>query len=128
MQVHTPPASKSRYTDRAVQRHPRTLFSVPFTFHHFSAGGVRTFHGITLDISQSGVGALVERVLPVGDAVQLDLKLPERQLSALAIVRHSSNLCSGFEFVGLTPEERLQISGIIGAADQRMLSSPCFRL
>jgi hypothetical protein len=29
-------------------------------------------------------------------------------------VRHTSNVSSGFEFVGLTPEQRLQITSMIG--------------
>jgi len=32
-------------------------------------------------------------------------------LSTVAIVRHCANLRSGFEFLGLTPEERSQIAG-----------------
>ena len=96
------------------RRHRRALFSVPVTFHHLAAGGVRTSHGISLDISEGGLGALVQGRLEVGETVALDLPLAERLLSAIAIVRHSSDLSSGFEFVGLTPEERMQILSVTG--------------
>ncbi|HLZ41432.1 MAG TPA: PilZ domain-containing protein [Candidatus Sulfotelmatobacter sp.] len=99
-----------------ARRHRRALFSVPVRFHHLAAGGVRTSHGISLDISESGLGALVQGSLQVGDTVALDLPLAERMLSAIAIVRHTSDLSSGFEFVGLTPEERLHITSVAGGA------------
>lgn len=92
-----------------ARRHPRMLFSVPVTLHHLIAGGVRTSHGISLDISEGGIGALVQGSLCVGETVSIDLPLPDRMLRTVAIVRHTSSVSSGFEFVGLTMEERLQI-------------------
>lgn len=97
-----------------LRRHPRRLFSVPLELRHGTAGGVRTSRGISLDISESGMGALVEGGLSVGDAVQIDMQLPSRELNAAAVVRHSSMLRSGFEFLALTPEERACISQIVG--------------
>jgi hypothetical protein len=37
----------------------------------------------------------------------------ERHLSTIAIVRHTSSIQSGFEFFGLTPDERTQITSVI---------------
>ena len=73
-------------------------------------GGLQTAHGITLDISEAGLGALVQGDLRVGETVEIDLRLSERTLSAVAIVRHTSSVRAGFEFLGLTTEERQQIS------------------
>ena len=36
-------------------------------------------------------------------------------LSAVAIVRHASTGRSGFEFLGLTPEERQQIASVMSS-------------
>ena len=72
-------------------------------------GGIHTTRGITLDISEGGLGALVQGNLRVGETVELDLHLPERTLNAVAIVRHTSSVRPGFEFLGMTPEERVQI-------------------
>lgn len=94
------------------RRHPRALLCVPVTLHHLIAGGVRTTHGISLDISEGGVGALVRGILEVGETVAIELPLPDKTLSAVAIVRHTSHISSGFEFVGLSPEEREQILSI----------------
>ena len=71
--------------------------------------------GITLDISEGGVGALVQRRLLIGEVVELDLRMPNCSLSAVALVRHSSSNRSGFEFRGLTPEQRRQINDVIKA-------------
>lgn len=101
---------------RAVQRHPRVLYSIPLTLHHLAAGGVRSSRGISLDISESGLGALVEGRLEVSDIVAIELTLPGSQLNAVAIVRHTSSDRSGFEFLGLTPDERQRIAGMVGNA------------
>jgi hypothetical protein len=68
---------------------------------------------VSLDLGEGGLGALVEGV-QVGDTVSLDFQLSERSLKMVAIVRHASSARCGFEFVGLTAEERKQIVGIVG--------------
>jgi c-di-GMP-binding flagellar brake protein YcgR len=75
--------------------------------------GVRVSRGISLDMSAGGMGALVEAGLKVGDIVEIDLNLPHLKLSTVAIVRHSSSVQSGFEFLGLTPEERQSLANVV---------------
>jgi hypothetical protein len=77
-------------------------------------GGIRSSRGITLDISEGGLGAIVQGDLRIGEMVAIDLRIPDRTLSAVAIVRHTSGVRSGLEFLGLTAEERLQITALIG--------------
>ena len=96
------------------RRHPRVLLCVPVTLRHLMKGGVRTAHGISLDISEGGVGALVQASLQIGETVAIDVPLPEKTISAVAIVRHISRVSSGFEFVGLSAEERQQILSFAG--------------
>lgn len=98
-----------------VRRHPRALFSAPITLHHLSYGGIRTTRGISLDLGEGGLGAIIQGEVHVGDTVGIDLRLSEQLLTTVAIVRHTSSIRSGFEFVGLTPEERLQITNVIGS-------------
>jgi c-di-GMP-binding flagellar brake protein YcgR len=109
MRFETWKSAPVAYTN-GVRRHPRTLFSVPITLDHLSGHEVRSSHGISLDISEGGMGALVQADLKVGDTVQIHLPLPKHYLTAVAIVRHSSKTCSGFEFIELTPEERSHIA------------------
>lgn len=114
MQLNIHPRLQTASSLERARRHPRALFTVPLTLHHLGARGVRTSHGISLDISEGGLGALVQGSLQVGDTVAIDIPLPKSRLSAVAIVRHSSSVSSGFEFVGLTAEERLQIVSVGG--------------
>ena len=110
------PASQRDVSAKPVRRHRRFLYSIPLGFHRLAAGGVRSSHGISLDISESGIGALVEGRLEVGETLGIDVPLPGSLLSAVAIVRYTSNVRSGFEFVGLTPEERQNIANLVGTA------------
>lgn len=114
MRLETHPGSKAPCVSGSVRRHPRVLFSVPILLRHLMAGGVRTTRGVSLDLSEGGMGALVEGALQVGDAVMIELKLPGGKLGVAAIVRHTSSVQSGFEFLGLTPEDRLLLTQAVG--------------
>ena len=115
MGIDTHPGLAGSHAKGCVRRHPRAPFSVPVTLHRLMASGLRTTHGISLDLGEGGMGALVQGSLRVGETVKIDLQLPERKLSAVAIVRYCSSVRSGFEFVGLTTEERLHIKTVSGA-------------
>ncbi|HKI24716.1 MAG TPA: PilZ domain-containing protein [Candidatus Sulfotelmatobacter sp.] len=117
MPVDVRPVVKSQAAYEFVRRYPRILFSIPITIRHLCRGGVRTTHGISLDLGEAGLGAIVQGDVQVGETVAIEFQLSEQLLKAVAIVRYSSSsVGSGFEFVGLTPEERLQITRIIGSA------------
>ena len=96
------------------RRHVRTLFSVPITVRHLGRRGVLSSKGISLNLCEGGLGAIVLGEVHVGDTVAIDLQLSGRSLTTVAIVRHTSSVHSGFEFVGLTQEEREQITNVIG--------------
>jgi hypothetical protein len=96
-----------------VRRYPRTLFTVPLMLRHLGTGGIRLLRGISLDIGEGGLGAIVQGDLRIGEMVEVDVRIPERPLSAVAIVRHTSSVRSGLEFLGLTPEERQHITNVM---------------
>jgi len=93
-----------------IRRHPRTLFSVPITVEHASGNLLQSTHGISLDISEGGLGALVPTSLQVGDTVAVHLPLSSHDLTTVAVVRHSSNQRSGLEFVGITADQWSQLA------------------
>jgi PilZ domain-containing protein len=101
---------------RPQQRYPRALFSVPVTLRHLEVGGIRASGGITLDISEGGLGAIVRGGLRAGELVEIDVSIAGCALTAVAIVRYTTDARCGFEFVGLTPEERQQIANATGHA------------
>ncbi|HZQ69306.1 MAG TPA: PilZ domain-containing protein [Terriglobales bacterium] len=99
-----------------VRRHPRVMFSVPILLHRLSAGGLKTTRGITLDLSQGGIGALVQGSLSIGETVQIDLPVATCMLGTVAIVRHTTSAVSGFEFLGLTDDEHTRLAAAINKA------------
>lgn len=115
MPVLLPASAHGRSADHGERRCPRAIFSVPIKVRMLMPGGVRTTRGVSLDISEAGLGALIQNELKPGDVIEIDLKLPAQELTAIAIVRHSSNVRSGFEFLGLTAEERQQLAGLVAS-------------
>ena len=101
---------------RPLQRYPRALFSVPLTLRHLASGGIQSSPGISLDLSEGGLGAIVHHGLRVGEMVEIDMRTPGFSLNAVAVVRYTTRVRSGFEFVGMTPEERAQIANTTGNA------------
>jgi len=116
MQTESHPALQASRSQGHARRHPRVLLSVPITVRRLVRGGIRTCRGISLDLSESGVGLLVEGSVPVGDTLEIQLQLPGWEFSTVAIVRHSSSVRSGCEFLGLTVEERGFLARIVGRA------------
>lgn len=100
---------------RTTRRHPRHMFSVPIRLRHLRPEGIETTRGVTLDISEGGLGAVVEADLYSGETVEIALPLCATPLHAVAIVRYVGETRSGFEFLGLTPAERQQIAAVTTA-------------
>lgn len=116
MLVESPARPAAAYPNGFIRRHTRGLFTVPISLRHLMTGGVRTSRGVSLDLSEGGMGALVQGGLQVGDTVEIDFRLPQQPLTLIGIIRHTTSVRSGLEFVGLSAEERVQIASIIGHA------------
>jgi len=68
------------------------------------------------DLSEGGIGAITSGALQLEQAVQLHVELPSGEsLHLNAVVRCANGFRYGFEFVGLTDEQKALI--------QRFLSS-----
>ena len=102
--------------------HRRTLFSVPFHLRPLDAKELSAVRAISLDISEGGIGALVQGKLQVGEEVEIDLPLGEKTLLTPAIVRYTSARRSGFEFLRLNDRARKQISRLVGVAYEAFTS------
>ena len=111
-QLHTAATTQQSY--EFYRRHPRMLFSIPIKVRHLCPDGVCSTRGISLDLGVGGLGAIMQGEVCVGETVAIDFQLSDQPVTTVAIVRHTSNVSSGFEFVGLTPEERLQIANLVG--------------
>jgi len=115
MRLDGQPATGANGANSPVRRHPRTLHSVPFVLRHLTQDDIQATRGISLDISEGGVGVLVQGGLLLGETVEMDIRLREHELRTVGIVRYTCSARSGFEFLGLTAAERLQIAKVVGS-------------
>jgi hypothetical protein len=84
------------------RRHPRFSWKVPLRIHCRSG---ELIFGRTVDISESGISAIIPLDLIAGQAVELGFQLPSRAISLQATVKNQTAFRYGFEFV-LGHEER----------------------
>src|SRR5882762_5467808 len=94
--------------ERGFDRHP---INVPLDLIALRSGVPDNLPGRCTDISEAGVGAVVAGELAAGLQVAVELRLPNVgvPVRARALVRYQSHLRCGFEFVGLSVEQREMI-------------------
>jgi TonB family protein len=90
---------------------PRHRINVPLDLIALRSTVPENLPGRCTDISETGVGAVVAGELAAGQQVAVELRLPNVgvPIRARALVRYQSRLRSGFEFVGLSVEQREMI-------------------
>ena len=115
-EMHAATGYMSESTAVSTRKHARSLFSVPFELRQLAGPSPYPLHAISLDISEGGLGALVQGNLKIGETVQVDLPLAEKTIHIVAVVRHTSALRSGFEFLRLSDSDRKQITQMVGTA------------
>jgi hypothetical protein len=80
-----------------VRRNPRFKLAVTISIHSPSCGLLK---GRTLDISESGIGAVLGEDVPIGEVVKLNIPLPSGPVTICATVRQRSAFFRyGFEFI-----------------------------
>jgi len=79
-----------------ARRHPRFKLEVDIRVYPRDCPVVR---GHTVDVSESGLSAMLRVEVPVGEVVRLELTLPEGDVEALAMVRQRNAFRYGFQFV-----------------------------
>jgi hypothetical protein len=103
--METDAASKKApepFIDR--RRHPRYRLSVPLTIR--AADGV-IMRGISIEISASGLSAIIAQSLKLNDTVEIE---PIAAVRVLALVKHNIGKIYGFEFLNLTTEQTQRIT------------------
>ena len=79
-----------------ARRQPRFKLEVDIRISSKTCGVLK---GQTVDLSESGVSALLKLEVPVGEFVELQFTLPLGAVSVHAIVRQRSAFRYGFQFV-----------------------------
>jgi two-component system, cell cycle sensor histidine kinase and response regulator CckA len=79
-----------------TRKHVRFKLNVDLTVFSPTLGPVPAN---ALDISESGLSAILPLHLPSGETVELDFRLPIRHLKVVAVVRQNHHFRYGFQFV-----------------------------
>ncbi len=79
-----------------ARRHPRFKLEVDIRVYPRNASVVR---GRTVDISESGISAILRVEVPVGEVVRLEFTLPFGEVELHALVRHRNAFRYGLHFV-----------------------------
>jgi hypothetical protein len=80
------------------RRHPRFKIEVDIKILSRTCGALK---GRTVDISESGISAMLTIEAPLGEVVELMFTLPDGPVTLCATVRQKNAFRYGFEFVDL---------------------------
>jgi hypothetical protein len=79
-----------------ARRHPRFNLDIPIRIYPRNASVVR---GTTVDISESGISAMLRVEVPIGEVVRLEFELPAGPVEVHALVCQRSAFRYGLQFV-----------------------------
>jgi len=79
-----------------ARRHPRYQLETDIRVYPRNSEVVR---GHTVDISESGISAMLLMEVPIGEVVRLEFSLPTGDVDVHALVRQRSAFRYGFQFV-----------------------------
>ena len=82
-----------------ARRQPRFKIEVPINIKSKTCGRLK---GDTVDISESGIAAILKLEVPLGEVVELDFTLPFGPVTIFALVRQRNAFRYGFQFVEST--------------------------
>ena len=85
-----------------ARRHPRFKMEVDLRVYPRNASVVR---GNTVDISESGLSAMLLAELNVGEVVRLEFALPAGDVAVHALVRHRTAFRYGLQFLDSTTSQ-----------------------
>jgi|SRR5579863_8299939 len=79
-----------------ARRHPRFPLDVKIRIYPRNSAVVR---GHTVDISESGISAMLMVEVPVGEVVRLEFSLPSGEVEVQALVQQRNAFRYGFQFM-----------------------------
>jgi periplasmic protein TonB len=101
------------------RRIPRYPVAIPVDITVLRSGTAASIPGRSLDLGEGGVAAVLAAELQLGEWVGVQFQLPNaaQALQAKAVVRHHNQLRCGFEFQGLSPDQRSMIRSWAGNSE-----------
>src|SRR4029077_2901210 len=106
------------------RRIPRYPVAVPVDVTVLRSGSASSIPGRSLDIGEGGVAAVLAAELQTGEWVAVEFQLPTvgYSLQTKAGVRHYTHMRCGFEFLGLSRDQRYMIRHWAGTSQPEQLS------
>ena len=101
------------------RRIPRYPVAVPVDVTVLRSGAASSIPGRSLDVGEGGVAAVLAAELQTGEWVAVEFQLPNvgHSLQTKAVVRHHNQLRCGFEFLGLSRDQRVMIRQWAGVSE-----------
>ena len=96
MEIHNQLAASPVRDIVDARRQPRFKLEVDISIHSRTCG---TLKGHTVDISESGISAMLRMEVPLGERVELNFTLPFGPVTIYALARQRNAFRYGFEFV-----------------------------
>ena len=93
---------------RQRRRFTRHRTDLPLTVTVLRQDGYVRLQGRCHEIAEAGLGGVISTALVSGEVVSLEFSIPDlpQPLILRAVVRHRAGFVHGFEFIGLSPEQR----------------------
>jgi protein TonB len=93
------------------RRIPRYSVAIPVDITVLRSGAPASIPGRSLDLGEGGVAAVLAAELQLGEWVAVEFLLPNagQSFQTKAVVRHHNHLRCGFEFLGLSGDQRSMI-------------------
>jgi hypothetical protein len=93
---------------RQRRRFTRHRTDLPLTVTVLRQDGYVRLQGRCHEIAEAGLGGVISTALVSGEVVSLEFSIPDvvQPLALRAVVRHRAGFVHGFEFIGLSPEQR----------------------
>jgi TonB family protein len=101
------------------RRIPRYPVAIPVDITVLRSGTTASIPGRSLDLGEGGVAAVLAAELQLGEWVGVQFQLPNaaQTLQTKAVVRHHNQLRCGFEFQGLSSDQRSMIRSWAGNSE-----------
>ena len=96
MDLHSQFGASQAHQPVEARRHPRFKLDVNIRIYARNCPVVR---GQTVDISESGISAMLKVEVPIGEVVRLEFSLPLGEVEVYALVRQRNAFRYGLQFV-----------------------------
>ncbi len=108
------------------RRIPRYSVAIPVDITVLRSGAPASIPGRSLDLGEGGVAAVLAAELQLGEWVAVEFQLPNatQALQTKAVVRHHNQLRCGFEFLGLSGDQRSMIRRWAGNSKPIPITEP----